>query len=146
MKMLLVLVSYAAVTILVCSPFLSLWNLGAVPVMEGDVCLHLWTTSWINHALYHQPLRLFQANIFIRIRTACHFPNTFLVVPYWFFPGISFPRILSILTTSFFSPPISCLPSTCISWLSTTLDVWERLGSLVLSTDFVFSELTISPT
>ena len=40
--------------------------------------------------------------LFIPTLTAWPFQSTFLAVPYWFFPGMSFPTIPSILTTSFF--------------------------------------------
>ena len=90
MRTLLVFASYATITIVLCSPFLSLWNLGAVPVMEGDVCLHLWTISWVNHALRHQPMCLFQANAFHPHPNSLAFPEHFfggalLVFPWYVF-------------------------------------------------------------
>ena len=82
--------SYAVVTLLVCSPFVSVFNLGATPVMDGDVALYLWTLSWVNHALRHQPLEIFQANTFHPHPDSLSFSEHFFGGALLVFPWYSF--------------------------------------------------------
>lgn len=89
-KRLAVYGSYLLLTVVVSSPFVSIRNLGARSVSGGDVGRDLWCMSWVNHALKHHPLDLFQAHIFHPHKNALAFSEHFvggavLVFPWFLF-------------------------------------------------------------
>lgn len=104
-----ILITYALITILVTSPFVSITNLGANVIYDGDPALGMWKISWVNHALLTQPFDLFAANTFYPAAGSLSFSEhasglAILVHPwYWFSDNPVVPYNLLFLFSYFAS-------------------------------------------
>ena len=57
-------VLYLVLTLLFCSNFFTLSDLGTHAMLEGDPALNAWALEWVSHALLHDPANIFNGNAF----------------------------------------------------------------------------------
>jgi hypothetical protein len=84
----LVLALYCLITVVMLYPFVRPWRI-ATDIQFGDALITAYILAWDNHALLHQPFKIFHASIFYPHRnTLAYLENligiSVLSLPFWF--------------------------------------------------------------